>query len=280
MSKLSSGARCGAATDCRSGVCSNDICQAPACDDGVLNGEESDIDCGGSTCAGCSAGDRCGQADDCNSLVCTDNQCQAPRCDDQVQNGQETDRDCGGPCTDCTAGQGCSQNTDCDSDVCSDAICQAPSCEDGVLNGEEFGIDCGGECPSCSCVGDAVTDIAEVGNYPGDTTNAFSFEDATCAETGDSPESTFRFTPPEDGVFCAATVDADFDTVIYLREQCDDRATERRCNDSFDYPRESLGRLEFVGQADVPNLIVDGYGGQFSMYPTGHVYAGHHYRAM
>ena len=207
-------------------------------------------------------------SDDCNSLVCTDNQCQAPRCDDQVQNGQETDRDCGGPCTDCTAGQGCSQDTDCDSDVCSEAICQAPSCEDGVLNGEEFGIDCGGACPSCSCVGDAVTDIAEVGNYPGDTTNAFSFEDATCADTGESPESAFRFTPQEDGVFCAATVDADFDTVIYLREQCDDRATERRCNDSFDYPRESLGRLEFVGQADVPMyLIVDGYGGQFSDVP-------------
>ncbi|MEM7185103.1 MAG: M43 family zinc metalloprotease [Bacteroidota bacterium] len=46
----------------------------PTCDDGVQNGDETGVDCGGSTCA----------------------PCPEPTCDDGIQNGDETGVDCGG----------------------------------------------------------------------------------------------------------------------------------------------------------------------------------------
>jgi len=47
-------------------------CAPPTCDDGFQNGDEDDIDCGGSVCPAC------------------------PTCDDGTQNGEETGVDCGG----------------------------------------------------------------------------------------------------------------------------------------------------------------------------------------
>ena len=45
---------------------------APSCSDGVKNGDETDVDCGGSRCALCVAGKACGTVSDCASgLVCT-----------------------------------------------------------------------------------------------------------------------------------------------------------------------------------------------------------------
>ncbi len=53
----------------------------PTCDDGIQNGQETGIDCGGPECAPCDS---------------------AGTCDDGIQNGQETGVDCGGPdCAPC-----------------------------------------------------------------------------------------------------------------------------------------------------------------------------------
>ena len=43
---------CAGPADCQSGVCLNDLCAAPTCEDGVQNGDETDVDCGG-TCDAC-----------------------------------------------------------------------------------------------------------------------------------------------------------------------------------------------------------------------------------
>jgi hypothetical protein len=43
---------------------------APSCNDGVLNGTESDVDCGGGICPPCSAGERCRVLGDCESNNC------------------------------------------------------------------------------------------------------------------------------------------------------------------------------------------------------------------
>lgn len=69
-----------------------------ACTDGFDNGDETDVDCGGTTCMRCDPGDACLVASDCASKVCTGNVCQAPTCSDFVQNGDETGTDCGGAC--------------------------------------------------------------------------------------------------------------------------------------------------------------------------------------
>lgn len=41
---------CAKATDCKSGVCQVGVCQKPSCNDGVMNGMETGIDCGAQTC--------------------------------------------------------------------------------------------------------------------------------------------------------------------------------------------------------------------------------------
>ncbi|HBQ15500.1 MAG TPA: hypothetical protein DEF51_31725, partial [Myxococcales bacterium] len=64
---------------------------APSCDDGVLNQDESDVDCGGVCGATCTVGDMCGGVDDCMTMLCTEGTCDAlPTCTDAVQNGMET----------------------------------------------------------------------------------------------------------------------------------------------------------------------------------------------
>lgn len=74
------------------------------CDDGILNGTETDIDCGGDACGGCDDGDDCEDASDCVTGLCTAGTCGGggSTCDDGIQNGDETGIDCGGSCPPCT----------------------------------------------------------------------------------------------------------------------------------------------------------------------------------
>jgi hypothetical protein len=117
----------------------------PRCPDGVKNGAETDVDCGGAQCPKCASGKTCAQASDCTSGVCNVT-CRAPACDDTVKNGTETDVDCGGACVKCANGKLCVLGSDCQSGVCN-VTCRAPTCSDGVKNGGESGVDCGGPPP-------------------------------------------------------------------------------------------------------------------------------------
>ena len=76
---------------------------AVTCDDGIQNGDETDVDCGGLSCDPC------------------------PTCTDGIQNGNETDVDCGGPDCDpcpstCTDGEQNGDETGID--------CGGPDCVD------------------------------------------------------------------------------------------------------------------------------------------------------
>jgi plastocyanin len=66
---------CIAGTDCVSGVCAMNVCQAPTCMDMVQNGNETDVDCGGADCGPCALGENCGGASDCAGGICTANVC-------------------------------------------------------------------------------------------------------------------------------------------------------------------------------------------------------------
>ena len=71
------GKNCLVQADCRSGVCnSSHQCAAPRCNDGVLNGSETDRDCGGPVCAPCGNGLHCLANSDCISGNCSGNRCQ------------------------------------------------------------------------------------------------------------------------------------------------------------------------------------------------------------
>jgi hypothetical protein len=103
----------------------------PSCSDGILNQDETGIDCGGATCPAC------------------------PTCSDGIRNGDETGIDCGGAnCPTCPVVPSCSDgilNQDETGIDCGGATCPAcPTCSDGIQNGDELGVDCGGSnCPTC-----------------------------------------------------------------------------------------------------------------------------------
>ncbi|MEM9847597.1 MAG: fibronectin type III domain-containing protein [Bacteroidota bacterium] len=78
----------------------------PTCEDGIQNGDETGVDCGGSDCPSCDTptcedgiqnGDETGV--DCGGSDCPP--CDTPTCEDGIQNGDETGVDCGGSCEPC-----------------------------------------------------------------------------------------------------------------------------------------------------------------------------------
>lgn len=93
------------------------------CRDGILNGGETDVDCGG-TCGPCDDGKVCTDENDCQGGRCEANICTS--CEDGALNGDETALDCGGSCGGCLGGEACLIDGDCASRVCqSDNTCEA-----------------------------------------------------------------------------------------------------------------------------------------------------------
>jgi hypothetical protein len=157
--------------DCPTMLCQVGQCAPASCGDGIKNGDEADVDCGGQCPDKCDDGQSCGGGDDCESGVCTNNVCMAPSCFDGLQNGDETDVDCGGSCQQkCDDGQSCDAPGDCVGGICSQGTCASPSCSDGIKNGSETDVDCGGGCPDkcengegCGQASDCVSDYCDGG---------------------------------------------------------------------------------------------------------------------
>ncbi|PKN54359.1 MAG: hypothetical protein CVU56_27005, partial [Deltaproteobacteria bacterium HGW-Deltaproteobacteria-14] len=115
---------CHDGADCESGVCLNEECQLPTCSDGVSNGAETGVDCGGASCPRCPSGQGCSSATDCVSGVCTSGVCVDPACNDGVRNGNESDVDCGGACGGCEYTKNCIIAGDCLSGRCDANQCR------------------------------------------------------------------------------------------------------------------------------------------------------------
>jgi len=75
----------------------------PTCTDGIQNGNETGVDCGGPDCAACPAS-----------------------CSDGIMNGSETGVDCGGSCAPCGSGGG--PNTDCGNGTSDLTLCLGDAC--------------------------------------------------------------------------------------------------------------------------------------------------------
>jgi hypothetical protein len=141
------GPECVLGDDCPSGVCVDSACASPACDDAIQNGDETDVDCGGS-CGVCGEQGGCVVDADCDG-ICLDGACTVASCDDGAHNGAESDIDCGGACPGCDEGQACQTDSDCSGGRCGEGVCRAAGCEDGEVGEGETGVDCGGPCGGC-----------------------------------------------------------------------------------------------------------------------------------
>lgn len=122
---------------------------APSCNDGIKNGVEVGVDCGGQCppCFSCVDGILNGNE---TGIDCGGDCIPCPTCVDGIQNGNETGIDCGGGCPACST-SGCTDpnahNYNPTADI-DDGSCE--TCNDGILNGDETGIDCGGVlCSDC-----------------------------------------------------------------------------------------------------------------------------------
>lgn len=136
------------------GYCTNGALFANDCDtlcnNHHLDGDETDVDCGGPLCPACDVGKTCNNSHDCDSRQCVGNKCQekpctevgcsddawcnastgkCESCNDNTKNGTETDVDCGGSrCGGCEKGKTCSTNDDCLSHTCSYGRCTGDPC--------------------------------------------------------------------------------------------------------------------------------------------------------
>ena len=70
------GSTCTTDPECSNGFCYNYECAEPTCDDGVLNGNETDKDCGGGCESKCELGRNCWVNEDCGSnFMCASGAC-------------------------------------------------------------------------------------------------------------------------------------------------------------------------------------------------------------
>ncbi|MCR9164713.1 MAG: hypothetical protein ACE37F_33955 [Nannocystaceae bacterium] len=75
-------------------------CTSASCEDGERNGDETDVDCGGSCLSPCEVGEGCRATRDCDGVVCDlrRNVCAEPSCTDGLLNQGELSIDCGAVC--------------------------------------------------------------------------------------------------------------------------------------------------------------------------------------
>ncbi|XXX77856.1 hypothetical protein WMF30_03650 [Sorangium sp. So ce134] len=133
-----------------------------ACADGTKNGDETDVDCGG-TCAPCDLAKACSKTEDCSSGFCADGVCCDAACDEECDactaelKGSGEDGKCGPT----------KAETECGEATCSEGVQTAR----GTCNGEDVECEPGEEtsCETFACDPEANACFAECS------------EDAQCA---------------------------------------------------------------------------------------------------
>ncbi len=114
--------------DCAGQICKLSSCVPTGCSNGLKDGGETDVDCGG-PCSPCADAKTCVIDNDCLSLVCKGKTCKSPTCSDGAKNGGEADADCGGACSPCADGKTCDAPLDCAGGACNGHLCCTPMIE-------------------------------------------------------------------------------------------------------------------------------------------------------
>jgi len=175
--------QCLTAAECEgSDSCVGSVCVLELCANGAIDGDETDIDCGGATCPPCTLAAACQASDDCESGFCDSGACAACSGDTDCQSDSYCDPN--GECRPrMSGGVACSSGLECDSDfcvdgVCCDALCDGPceACDQagsrGVCRPHAAGADPDADCTaggdSCNGAGlchcsDGMSSVDETG---------------------------------------------------------------------------------------------------------------------
>ncbi|WP_437876669.1 hypothetical protein [Sorangium sp. So ce513] len=172
--------------------CNGRIDEGPfCCPDGALNGNESDVDCGGSCTEKCDVGEMCRNDADCKTSICEGTRCQPKR----------------------DLGQICDSDVKCTSGYCVDGVC----C-DGA---------CTALCHACTAFlrgtgQDGYCGPVEAGRDPDENCNAQ--DPTTCGNTGACDGNGACQQHPATTACTAASCSADGVT-LHLADTCNGRGT-------------------------------------------------------
>lgn len=114
----------------------NFVCVPPSCMDGMKDGNETGLDCGGPTCGACANGQMCVGGGDCVSGFCSGGVCTACSTDANCPGTSYCDTGTGKCTADNVDGTTCTGNAQCTSGHCADGVC----CDTA----------CSGTCSACS----------------------------------------------------------------------------------------------------------------------------------
>ena len=239
--------------------CTN-ACTRPACDDGIKNGPETDVDCGGSCATRCAVGAICVTRSDCQTDICDNGRCTQPRCGDglvsdgeQCDDGNQIPTDaCTNECTIARCGdgitrldiadgqlgfEGCDDGNQVNDDACRND-CVLPSCGDGVTqpgeacdDGNQVNDDaCSNICQLARC-GDGIVHVGEEcddGNAADDDACTNLCRNAACGD------GIVRTGLPSSDAAYEACDDGNLDNT----DQCLNSCIVASCGDGFAGPTE------------------------------------------
>jgi len=157
------------------------------------------------------------------------------------------------------AGQPCENDDGCaDGNACYREVCVA-QCEDTEDCGPGLGCYdelCLAENPAAACEADLLVELNGVGVYEGNTANAPTGQNVSCAETGESSEVIHRVVFDEADQFCVSSTGSSFDTVVEIRRQDCVGGAVAACDDDVDPEADLTSEMEFNAEAGVPYFIV------------------------
>jgi len=155
--------------------------------------------------------------------------------------------------------------------VCGDGAAEGfEECDDGnMTGGDGCSANCAIEDPSCTIDADLSGSLNEGSPTAGDSSIGEDEHSPSCSAF-DSTDVTYSFTAASDGPIIVSTDHEGtlYDTVLYVREDCIDPASEIACNDDTESKSgTSYSELYFDAVAGVSySIIVDGWGGDSGLF--------------
>ena len=150
-----------------------------------------------------------------------------------------------------------------DPDECSDGAQEVEACGEGGAGLAERTCVDGRWGDFGACIVDEFCPaprIARLGQQSGVTSGISQHSSDECG--GGGPEQTWRFTAPVEGEYEFNTFGTQWDTVLYVRGDCDRPQASDRCDDDTDNLQSRVYRQMAIGET--VTVFVDGFGGNHS----------------